>query len=276
LSKRHVEARGQSIVNPSHREKGRLSVVIIAYNDAKNLAETIKSISGLAEEIIVVDSGSKDNTIEVAKSLGARVFSREFDGFGTQKQYAVDQAKGSWILSIDTDERVTRELFEEIKTILWIDPPFDGYRIAIRNIYLGKALRFGGKYPDYHVRLFRHDKGAFDGRSVHESIRVKGRLGKLKFPIEHLAYPSVNQMLHKAGRYGRMRAENLFRRGSKPSVFLAIKFLLWRPTSRFLRRYIFKLGFLDGFPGLFACLHDSATECLTYLYLWELARNNHE
>jgi len=258
------------MIESNHQTDIHLSVVIIAYNDAENLSECIKSISGLAEDIVVVDSGSTDSTEQVANSLGARVFNREFDGFGSQKQYAVEQAHGEWILSIDTDERVTQELFEEIKTLLWIDPPFDGYRISIRNIYLGRHLKYGGKSPDYHIRLFRKEKGGFDMEHVHESIVIKGRIGRLKESLEHLAYPTVEHMVEKAGRYGRMRAEQLWRKGSRPTLALAWIYLVWRPGSRFLRRYILRLGFLDRFPGFCACLHDAATEYLTFIYLWEM------
>ena len=213
-----------------------LSVVIITKNEENFIENAIKSAQ-FAKEIIVLDSGSVDKTCEIAKKLGARVYQQEWLGFGAQKNKAIDIASNEWIFVLDSDERITFDLkIEIIKTLN--NPLFDAYQVARLNNFFGKNIKTCGLYPDYSVRLFKKSKGKFDNVPVHESVRVNGKVSKLKNHMIHLAYDNVDEFIAKQKKYAKLST----RQKSFVRALIA-------PCWTFIRLYFFKFGFIDGQHG---------------------------
>lgn len=223
-----------------------ISVVIIACNEEKNIGRCIASVTELASEIVVIDSMSADGTAEICRSLGCRVISREFDGYGTQKQFAACQASSDWILSVDADEVVTPELGAEIRELFTRGIVEEaGFELRFTLVYMGRKLKHGGAGSDYHLRLFNRRTGGFDAAKVHEGIHVKGKVRKLKGEILHYSYRDLAHHLEKLNGYSSRAAEEYAQNGRRFSATWAVfKF----PVS-FLQFYFCKAGFLDGYPG---------------------------
>jgi len=213
----------------------KLSVVIITYNSEKYIAEAVKSAS-FADEILILDSGSGDKTVNVAKSLGARVEYQKWLGFGKQKQKAVDLAKNRWVFVLDSDERITKKLQKEIEEVLK-NPKFDAFKVPRLNYFFGKPIRHCGLYPDKTIRLFNKEKAKFTKDEVHEKVVTKGKIGSLKNHIIHLAYENIEEFINKQNRYSTLNA--------KPNRFKAV----FNPFWTFFKMYILKFGFLDGWEG---------------------------
>ena len=223
-----------------------ISVVIIALNEEQNIRRCLESVKDLAAEIVVVDSMSTDKTTEICRSYGCHVISREFDGFGTKKQFAVGQASNDWILSVDADEVVTPELKEEIEE-LFNRPVIDeaGFEICFSLVYLGRKLKHGGAGSDYHLRLFNRNFGGFTKAKVHEGIEITGKIRRLKGEVLHYSYRDLTHHLQKLNYYTTKAAEDYVLRGKRFSkTWVILKF----PIS-FLQFYCCKAGFLDGYPG---------------------------
>ena len=222
-----------------------LSVFIITENEAADITDCLESLRGLADEIVVVDSHSTDETAELCRREGARVIPRVFDGYGSQKQFALDQARGTWALSIDADERVTPALSCEIRMLIRSSPRHAGYQIRRHFYFLGKRLRYGGVGSDHVLRLFRRDCGFFRNLKVHERIEVRGTVGRLKNPIEHYSYPTLEEYMEKCNRYTTLAAQDLRARGRR--------FAWWdhlRPGWELFTRVVLKSAWLDGHAGL--------------------------
>lgn len=246
----------------------KLSVAIITRNEAEHLEECLKSVSW-AEEIIIVDDYSTDATLEIAKKYTDKIYQRRLDGFGKQRQFALENSTGDWVLSLDADEKVSEPLGKEILEITDKEKDdFQGYFLPRRNYYFGRWLKWGGKYPDWQLHFFKRDKAKFSGL-IHEKLEINGKTGKLKGWVEHYTYSDINELLRKLGFFTDFRALVLLEKGINPSIFNSWRYLFWRPGTRFFRRYFLKLGFLDGYPGLLACIHDIFTEIFTYFKLWE-------
>ncbi|MBE0646668.1 MAG: glycosyltransferase family 2 protein [Bacteroidales bacterium] len=223
-----------------------ISVVIIAYNEEQNIQRCIDSVKEIASEIVVVDSQSTDRTAEICRRLGCRVISREFDGYGTQKQFAVDQALHNWIFSLDADEVVSAELREEIRTH-FSRPVIDeaGFEICFSLVYMGRKLKHGGAGSDYHLRLFNRNNGGFTLVRVHEGVEVTGEVARLRGEVLHYSYRDLAHHLEKINYYTSRAAESYVQRGKRfPKIWVILKF----PIS-FLQFYCCKAGFLDGYPG---------------------------
>lgn len=224
-----------------------ISAVIITFNEADRIGDCLASLAFCAE-IVVVDSGSTDDTRAIAEAAGARVLVRPFDGFRSQKQFAVDQATHDWVLCLDADERVSPELRASILAAR--DGGFAdaaGYRFARLSEYFGKFLRRGNAYPDRVLRLFDRRRGGWRGnREIHEAASVDGAVHTLAGDLIHYPYRSLMQQLSKTERYARMMAEYEFSRGKRASLGK----LIFSPAWRFWRGYVFRLGFLDGWHGL--------------------------
>jgi glycosyltransferase involved in cell wall biosynthesis len=222
-----------------------LSVVIIAHNEEEIIRRCLDSVKSVAEEIVVIDSMSSDRTAEICRSFGCRVFSRVFDGYGTQKQFAVDQAAHDWVLSIDADEVLTPELQEEM-LILMADPgEAAGFEIPFALFYMGRLLRFGGVGHEKHLRLFNRKHGRFTTVPVHEGIQTEGKTGRLHGKIHHYSYRSISHQLQKIDTYSTQGAKANAAKGRsflKCQVFLKFKFT-------FLAIYLLKGGIFDGYPG---------------------------
>ena len=249
-----------------------VSIILLTKNSSQTVHSCLDSIKEIATEIIVVDDGSTDQTLSIAKGFQAKIFTKKLESFGEQKQFALDQTSSEWVFLIDSDEQAPLELSREIKDILTENPSFSAYRIPRKNYYFGQWLRFGGKYPDYQVRLFKKKCCSFSKELVHEKINCNGKIGALKSAILHDSYPDMETWFNKLKLFVKFKSELLLKDGVKPSIFNLIRFSILRPLTRFLRRYIFKLGFLDGLPGLLACIHDALTEILSYFILHQKSK----
>ena len=223
-----------------------ISAVIIAFNEEDNIRRCIESIKEMVSEVVVIDSMSTDQTAEICRSMGCQVIQREFDGFGTQKQFAVDQASNDWVFSIDADEVVTTELRSEVQSRFQSqEPPQAGFDICISLVYLGRKLKHGGAGSDYHLRLFNKNKGGFTKVKVHEGIEVKGKRSRLKGEMLHYSYRDLWHHIEKLNFYSTRAAQEYHQKGKRfPKIWVALKF----PIS-FLQFYCCKVGFLDGYPG---------------------------
>jgi len=242
-----------------------LSVAIITYNEEANIKECLESVKW-ADEIVVVDSFSTDKTLEICREYTDRVFEKEWSGFSEQKNYAIEHTKNSWILAIDADERVSEGLREEIGEILKSGPSCDGYFIPRKSYFLGRWIRYGGWYPDYSIRLFRKDKGRFERREVHESVRIDGRTGRLKNPLEHYTYRNLSGYIERMNRYSTLAAREM-RKGGRRACLGDI---IFRPFFTFIRMYIFQQGFRDGRYGFILSILYSYYTFTKYAKLWEM------
>lgn len=249
----------------------QVSVVLATYNEVANIADCLKSAKDLADEIIVVDGSSTDQTRQIAKKLGAKAFKvTNKPIFHFNKQLAVDKANGRWILQLDADERLTPELIAEIKTIIKTrHPRYAGYYLPRKNWFLTRFLTKGGQYPDYVVRLFLRGKGHFPCESVHEQIVINGPVGYLKHPLIHLADRSFSHYMLRFNRYTGLDADKLFKQKIKAGFWLGINYMLIKPLVWFLMTYFRHKGFVDGWPGFIFSLMSALRFPVTYLKLWE-------
>ena len=245
-----------------------LSVIVIARNEEKDLPGCLDSVKGLASEIVLADSGSTDRTLDIARAAGAAVFHQEWQGYGKQKQAAMDRARGPWILNIDADERVTPGLAAEIRATLAKDPRENGFSIPFRHYFLGRRLRFGRFSTETHVRLFRKDAAKYGAQQIHEGIEVRPPLGRLSGVIDHHSYRDLSEYLDKCNRYTSMIAEKRFAEGHRFHVWHHL-----RLPAEFLMRYFLRLGFLDGEPGFTYSLLSSYYVWLKFAKLRDLERN---
>jgi len=245
----------------------RISAIVITRNEEKHIGDCLQSLS-FADEIVLVDSNSEDQTIPIARKYTQKIFNVEWKGFGETKQFALENASHDWILWIDADERISTELASEIKFTLENDPPFSGYRMPRKAFFLGRWMRHGGWYPGYVVRLFRRDKGRFDSASVHERLHVDGSIGTLHAPILHYTDDSIHHYYEKFNRYTTLAAEELIKHGKHYSLLD----LLFRPVFMFLKMYLFKAGFLDGVEGFQLAVFSSNYVFTKYAKLRELSQ----
>ena len=213
-----------------------LSVVIIAKNEEKFIGDAISSAE-FADEILILDSDSTDDTCKIAKQLGARVANQAWLGFGPQKNRAVDLATNDWVFVLDSDERIPPKLCSEIITTLK-NPAFDGYFVGRLNNFFGKDIKTCGLYPDYTVRLFNRAKGRFNDVPVHECVEIEGKVAKLKNHIIHLAYSNVDEFIEKQRYYSELS-------NKKKNIVKAVAYPCWT----FFKLYFIRLGFLDGWHG---------------------------
>jgi len=214
----------------------KLSIVIITKNEEKFIFDALKS-AVFADEVLILDSGSEDQTCNIAKKMGARVEQQAWLGFGAQKNKAVELADNDWVFVLDADERITPELQDEIISTLK-NPQFDGYRIARLNNFFGKYIKTCGLYPDYSIRLFDRCKGRFNDVTVHESVQIQGKIDKLKNHMIHLAFDTVEEFSNKQKKYAKLSQKNK----SLVKAFIS-------PIWTFLKIYIVRLGFIEGWRG---------------------------
>jgi glycosyltransferase involved in cell wall biosynthesis len=214
----------------------KLSIVIITKNEENFIYDAIKS-SLFADEVLVLDSGSIDKTCEIAKELGTKVYFQEWLGFGAQKNKAIELATNNWVFVLDSDERITQELKNEICEIL-TNPNKDGFFVSRLNNFFGKNIKTCGLYPDYSIRLFDKTKAKFNDVPVHESVQLKSNVGYLKNHMIHLAYESIEEFIQKQNKYSSLNHK-------KKSLIKAII----NPYWTFFKLFILKKGFLDGWHG---------------------------
>lgn len=221
-----------------------LSLCVITRDAAGQLADCLAS-APFAGEIVVVDSGSSDDTVEIARRCGARVIVRPWQGFGPQKNFAVAQAVHDWVLCLDADERVTPELGAAIRAALAAAPVAVAFAVARRNRFLGRWLRHGEGYPDWIVRLFDRRHARWTDDPVHENVTATGSVARLSGDLLHASAESLDAYIAKQNRYTTLQAEAMHTRGERASVAR----LVGSPLARFIRFYVVRLGFLDGVAG---------------------------
>ena len=241
-----------------------VSVVIIAKNEADNIEGALESVRWV-EDVVVVDSGSSDKTIEIAKRYTDRVTTRTWEGYGAQKNYATGLAAHDWVLSLDADERVSPALVDEIQGLMRSAPPMQGYRIPRTTRYLGRWIRSTDWYPDCQLRLYDRRVARWNDRSVHESVRIDGQVGMLRSELYHYSYREVAEHLARMNRYTTLSATQMMTDGQRASWVD----LLGHPPLVFLRNYVWRRGFQDGLPGLIVSLMNSYYVFCKYAKLWE-------
>ena len=220
----------------------KISVVIAAKNEEVMLPECIRSVEQFSDDIVVVDDMSTDKTVELARKMGARVYKRKLDGFSTQKNFGASKAMNDWILILDADERVSKELSDELIS-LKPNPQVAAYAINFRNHINKKWLRHGGLYPDPHTRLYDRRRAKYGKREIHETLEINGTTAQLHHDIIHYTYSGYREYLAKVNKYAVLEARWTERR---PSVL--------RPVRVFAEKYFAEKGILDGLAGLISAL----------------------
>ncbi len=243
----------------------RISAIVITLNEEKNIKRCLSSLDWV-DEIVLVDSGSTDDTKKIASEFASRIFDIKWEGFGKAKEYAKGKASHQWIISLDADEVVTGDLKQEIQKIIATEGSLRGYYVPRLSNFLGRWIKHGGWYPDHVLRLFRKDKAKFNHSMVHEKVEVDGEVGHLKSHILHYTDPDFHHYLKKLNQYTSLGAEGLFEQGRKARILD----LIFRPPALFFKMYVAKRGFLDGLCG-FALAVSSAFHVFSkYVKLWHL------
>ena len=245
----------------------RVTVTIITLDEADHIAAAIDS-AAWADEIIVVDAGSADDTVAIARAKGARTETREWTGYVDQKNFAAGLASSDWIFSLDADERIPPLLASEIRQLLSQEPPFGGYRVPRVTFHFGRWVRTTDFYPDYQTRLYDRRRARWQGRHVHESVQVDGASGVLVNELEHYSYRDLRDHLDRINRYTTLAARQMHESGRRAGALD----LLAHPPAAFVRNYILRRGFLDGTAGLAISLVNSYSVFLKFAKLWELQR----
>ena len=250
-----------------------LSVAMIAMNEEANLPRTLESVLW-ADEIVIVDSGSKDRTIEIAQSFGAKTSYHAFGGHGEQKNVALDLCTSDWILLLDADEALSSELQQEMRELLAGEPEYGAYWIPRLNLILGRWMRHGGFYPDRKLRLFRRGSARLsEGVGPHSTPQFAGRTGRLRHDMLHYAYPDLNTYLEHMNRYSSEIAALLHKDGRDSRSFPAFVWnAVLNPTATFVYNYFFRLGFLDGREGLLLHLNHSVYIHWKFAKAWWIAK----
>jgi glycosyltransferase involved in cell wall biosynthesis len=252
-------------MNVSKNKKVPLSVIIITKNEEERLPVCLKSVN-FAEDIVVVDSGSKDKTTEIAKLFGCRVFVEKWKGFGLQKQSALQKTLYKWVLSLDADERVGTETARVISQVIQV-PKAQAYSLPRKNFFHGKWIKHCGWWPDRVVRLFDKDFGEFQS-PIHESWITKGKIIHLNEPIEHYSFKSYSQMIEKLNKYSSVAAKELFDKDIRVTLLTPFLHGGWM----FIRTYFLKLGILNGIDGFVISLLNAGGSFFKYAKLLEFQK----
>lgn len=249
----------------------KISVFIVCCNEARQIRRALESVR-FCDEIIVVDSGSTDSTLEIAKEFTSKIYHRDWTGHVDQKTYALSLCNFEWVLNIDSDEVVTEGLQSEIKS--WIQTgkanakDVSGFKINRVVFHLGKWFRKGVWYPEYRLRLMKKSQTKWGGSDPHEKAIVQGKILKLKGELEHYSYESLTDQIARLNKYSTIVASNLALKGAKASIFD----ITIRPLARFIKGFFLKKGFLEGFPGFIVSVLESYYVFMKYIKLWELNR----
>ncbi|MCM8795566.1 MAG: glycosyltransferase family 2 protein [Candidatus Omnitrophica bacterium] len=243
-----------------------LSVVILTKNEQRNIRACLESVKGFADEIIVVDDESTDKTLEIAREYTDKIIVRKMDIEGRHRNFAYAKARNSWVLSLDADERLTEELKKEINKTIQENTKYAGFTIPRRN-YIGNYwVRYGGWYPSPQLKLFRKDKFRYEEVSVHPRAFMDGPCGHLKSDIIHYSYKDLEDFLHKLNNQTTREAEKWFKQ-NKP---MRLGRFIWRTIDRFIRTYIIKKGYKDGFIGFVVAFYAGLYQFISYLKYHEL------
>jgi glycosyltransferase involved in cell wall biosynthesis len=246
-----------------------ISAAVITFNEEDRLSSCLASASVFAKDIVVVDSGSTDTTVNIAQEFGARIFQKDWQGFGPQKQFAIEQCRGQWIIILDADERVPPETAAEITRICQDPTAVEAYSIARKNYFMGRWLRHAGWWPDRTIRLFHKGCGRMPEQKVHESLEITGRVANLQNPIIHYPFRDLRHMMEKMNHYSSAGARELYNSGHKSSILKAWSRAAWT----IFYNYFLRGGFLDGGPGLIIAVSDAANIFFKYAKLLEMNKN---
>ena len=247
-----------------NRESSTIGVAVITKNEVDRIGRLLKSVE-FANEILVVDSGSTDGTQEICRRMGAKVVYNEWPGFGSQKQFAMDQIRSEWILNLDADEEVSMELADEmIKAVGNADPQVNGFSIPRLSKYLKRWIRHGGWYPDYKIRLVRRGSSRWSDDALHEKLHVNGKVRRLSKPIFHYVYRGISDHIKTINRFSDVYAQE---RSSAGSGFVLAG--VGHAFVKFFECYVWKLGILDGVPGLIIAMNSSWYVFFKHAKRWE-------
>ncbi len=248
----------------------KLSVVIITFNEEKNIERCLNSVKEVADEIIVLDSFSTDKTAEICKKYGVKFFQHKFDGYTSQKNRAITFSDNNFVLSLDADEVLSEKLINSIKQIPE-NPPFDAYNFNRLNIYCGKPIKHTSWYPDRKIRLWNKNKGKWQGDKIHEIVKVEqqAKIGFLKGNLLHYSYNTIEEHIAQANKFSTVRAEEYFK-NNKPLLLLKAVFA---PQYHFVRNYFFKLGFLEGYYGFIISAIIAFEVFLKYIKAFHLSKD---
>ena len=245
-----------------------ISVIIITKNEDHDIRDCLASVAW-ADEIILLDSGSTDKTLEIAKAFTSKVYtSSDWQGFGVQKNRALAYASCDWILSIDADERVSKELCDEIKKSVLLNENVTVYSMPRLSSYCGRFIRHSGWWPDYVPRLFKRGDASFSNDLVHERLVFENSATRLTSPLLHITYKDLDEVITKINQYSTLGAKNSLQKGKRGSLSSAICHAFWA----FIRTYILRAGFLDGAEGLMLAISNAETTYYRYLKLYYLAK----
>lgn len=246
----------------------KISAVLITYQEEKRLRKTLEALQW-CDEIIVVDSGSQDQTIQIAESLGAKVFHRPFDGYGEQKYYAVNQAQHDWILALDADEVVLPNLAQEIQALMKREEIEEaGFLLARTLVFMNRKMRFGGLRGELHLRFFNRQFGNYNLNKVHEKVELQGKVGKLKGEFLHYSYEDLDDYFKRFNHYTTLAAKEKFDQKKRKKIapfYIALRF----PFS-FLKLYFIRGLIGDGFPGFIWALCSAFYPVVKYTKLYEM------
>ena len=246
-----------------------LSVYMITFNNARTIEKALQSVAGWVDDVVVVDSHSTDGTAEIARKYTTSFYQYDTADMREKYQYAQDQCANPWVLFIDADEWLTPQLKEEVEKTISDNTDYNGFMVNRRNVYLGREIKYGGWYPDHEIRLYRKDRGGWQG-GIHAKVYVDGKAGELKNHYMHTPYTDTAHQIRTIDRYSEAFAQDLYSTGRR---FHLIN-MLTRPIYRFFRDYIFKRGFLDGIPGLIIVASTMYYVFMKHARLWELERMN--
>jgi glycosyltransferase involved in cell wall biosynthesis len=246
-----------------------VSATVITFNEERNIDAALQSLSW-ADEIVIVDSGSTDQTLEICRRHTNRILHREWTGYVEQKNFAVECARYDWIFSLDADERSSPELVREIAELRGAGLRSGGYRIPRVACFMGRWIRHGDWYPDYQLRLFDRRQGRWQGGRVHESVRIEKDLGTLRGEIHHYTYHSLSDYLKRLEVYSTLAAADYLEKGKSSGPLK----LVGNPLATFFKTYLLKRGFLDGVPGLLVAVMGSVSVFFKYAKLLELQQES--
>jgi glycosyltransferase involved in cell wall biosynthesis len=254
------------VKDDNHSQVNTVSAIVVCFNEEERIGDCLESLRW-CDEIVVVDSFSTDRTPEICRGYTDRFIQREWSGYRDQKAFAHSQATKDWVFLVDSDERVTAELRNEVEDALVQDSGrYAGYAVPRLVHYLDRWWRRGGWYPDYDVRLFRRDRGTWGGSEPHEKILVDGAVRRLRNPLHHYSYRNIEDHLQRINRFTSISSRESKKQGGRWRLSDA----LLRPAARFFRSYVLKRGFMEGFAGFYVAVTAAVYVFLKYAKLWEL------
>ncbi|TGJ99287.1 glycosyltransferase family 2 protein [Leptospira semungkisensis] len=271
--KKRKKKAGSQLSLDSNRERflKKLSVAIITYNEESNIGDCIRSCRDIADEIIVLDSNSTDGTKEISKSFPeVRFSSQSFKGHVEQKNDAISLCKNEWILSLDADERLSEELRSSLRDFLSVpdDPKYNGLKVSRLTFHMGRFIRFSGWYPQTKFRVIRKSKAVWAGENPHDYLVVEGKGRKVKGDILHYSFTDLSQQVDTINKFSSIVAWTRFNKKKRFSILRTIT----KPFGKFLEIYLFKFGFLDGFPGFAIAVSSAYSTFLKEAKVYELGK----